>query len=71
MKIKHLPSGNISLILETKQELNYLYTLSNSSAYYAKENAEDLQVNLEGSEEVTAIGVDLFYGLRKIVEVVE
>lgn len=70
MKIKHLPSGNISLILETKQELNYLYALSNSSTAYARENLYELQVNVE-NDAIHHIGVDLFRALRKIVEATE
>lgn len=69
MKISRTPKGNVSIILETDQELYYLYSVSNTSAYDARLNAQQLAVNIdEGAQSVHSVAVDLFYGLRKIVE---
>jgi hypothetical protein len=69
MKIRKTPKGNISIVLETDQELYYLYSLSNTSAYDARINAQQLAVNVdEGEQTLVGVSVDLFYGLRKIVE---
>jgi len=69
MKISRTPKGNVSIILETDQELYYLYSLSNTSAYDARLNAQQLAVNVDdGEQTVVGVSVDLFYGLRKIVE---
>jgi hypothetical protein len=69
VKISRTPKGNVSIILETDQELYYLYSVSNTSTYDARLNAQQLAVNIdEGAQSVHGVAVDLFYGLRKIVE---
>lgn len=70
MKFRRTKAGNISIILETDQELYYLYSVSNVAAYDVRLNAEQLDVNVdEGDSTCIMVGVDLFYGLRKFVDV--
>ena len=69
MKISKTKKGNISIILETDQELYYLYSVSNASLYDARANAKQLAVDVdEGDQALSGLSVDLFYGLRKFVE---
>ena len=69
MKISRTKKGNISVILETDQELYYLYSISNAAPYDVRINAQQLAVNVdEGEQTLVGVSVDLFYGLRKIVE---
>lgn len=69
MKISKTKKGNVSVILESDQELYYLYSISNTSAYDVRMNAQQLAVNVdEGAATCYEVGVDLFYGLRNIVE---
>lgn len=69
MKIRRTKTGNISIILETDQELYYLYSVSNAAPYDVRLNAQQLAVDVdEGNDTCVGVGVDLFYGLRKFVE---
>lgn len=67
MKIKKLPTGNVSIILESSQEVNFLYALSNSSSYEVKQNALELGVDI-GETEDFGWSFNMFCALGKIVE---
>lgn len=69
MKVSRTPKGNVSIILETDQELYYLYSISNTSAYDTRMNAQQLAVDVdEGKDTCVSLSVDLFYGLKKFVD---
>lgn len=70
MKITKTKKGNISIILETEQEQSYLYAISNTSLYDARQNAKQLAVCIDvDGEDTFNVQYDFYTGMKRLVGV--